>query len=61
MQRGYEEDNWGNRVSSVWESVKRGLEAEESPLLKSVIRKRVVKTVQAGNGLVGAVMIYELW
>jgi hypothetical protein len=22
VQRGYKEDNWGNRVSSVWEPVK---------------------------------------
>jgi hypothetical protein len=61
MQRGYEEDNWGNRVGSVWESVKREPEAEESPLLKSVIRKHVVKTVKAGNCLADAVVICELW
>jgi hypothetical protein len=24
VQRGYKEDNWGNRVRSVWESVKKG-------------------------------------
>jgi hypothetical protein len=40
-------------VSYVQEAVKRGLEpeAEESPLLKSVTRKRQVKTLQAGEDL----------
>jgi hypothetical protein len=32
-----------------------------SPLLKSVTRKRLVKTLQAGKGLAGAVVICELW
>jgi hypothetical protein len=35
-------------------------EAEESPLLEAVARKRLVKT-QAGNGLARAVVICELW
>jgi hypothetical protein len=41
------------RVSSVWEVVKRGLqpEAEESPLLEAVTRKRLVKTLKAGEDL----------
>jgi hypothetical protein len=26
VQRGYKEDNWGNLVISVWETVKRALE-----------------------------------
>jgi hypothetical protein len=36
-------------------------EAEESPLLESVVRKRPVKAEQARNGLAGTVMICELW
>jgi hypothetical protein len=36
-------------------------EAEESPLLVAAARKRLVKTQQAGKGLAGAVVIYELW
>jgi hypothetical protein len=35
-------------------------EAEESPLLEAVIRERLVKTQQSGNGLAGAVVICEL-
>jgi hypothetical protein len=23
VPRGYEEDNWGNRVNSIWEAVKK--------------------------------------
>jgi hypothetical protein len=49
MQRGYKKDKWGNpgsyqlTVSSVQESVKRGLEPEtvELPLLKSVAMKQL--------------------
>jgi hypothetical protein len=26
VPRSYKEDNWGNQISSLWESVKRGLE-----------------------------------
>jgi hypothetical protein len=37
------------------------VEAEESPLLEDVTRERLVKTQQAGKGLVGAVEICELW
>jgi hypothetical protein len=36
-------------------------EAEESLLLKAVVRERLVKTQQAGKGLAGAVMICEMW
>jgi hypothetical protein len=36
-------------------------EAEESPLLEAVTRERLVKTQQAGKGLTGAVVFYELW
>jgi hypothetical protein len=51
------EDNWGNQVSSVRESVKKmtvgreppfredlSAEAEESPLLEAITRIRLVKT-----------------
>jgi hypothetical protein len=43
--------------------VKRGLkacEAEESPLLEAIAREWLVKTA-GWKGLVGAVMICELW
>jgi hypothetical protein len=36
-------------------------ETEESPLLEAVVRERLMKTQQAGKGLAGAVVIYELW
>jgi hypothetical protein len=39
----------------------RTREAEGSPLLESVARKRLVKTQQAGKGLAGAVVICEMW
>jgi hypothetical protein len=73
VQRGYEEDNWGNRVSSVRKTEKKGTvgreplfrkdlsaEAEDSPLLAAVTRERLVKTQEAGKSLAGAVVICEL-
>jgi hypothetical protein len=36
-------------------------EAEESPLLEADAREQLVKTQQAGKGLVVAVVICELW
>jgi hypothetical protein len=36
-------------------------EAEEFPLLKSVARKRLAETLQAGAHLVFAAVICELW
>jgi hypothetical protein len=36
-------------------------EADESPLLETVARERLVKTQQAGKGLAGAVVICEVW
>jgi hypothetical protein len=36
-------------------------EGEESPLLEAVTRERLVKTQQAGKGLVEAVVICEMW
>jgi hypothetical protein len=36
-------------------------EAEESPLLETVTKERLVKTQQAGKGLAFAVVISELW
>jgi hypothetical protein len=35
-------------------------EVEEYPLLEAVIRERLVKTQQAGKGLVGAVVICKM-
>jgi hypothetical protein len=62
MTRSYKEDNWGDQISSVQESVKRtrGCEAEESPLLEAVARERLVKTQQAWKGLASAVVLFEL-
>jgi hypothetical protein len=36
-------------------------EAEECSLLEAVARERMVKTHQAGKGLVDAVVVCELW
>jgi hypothetical protein len=36
-------------------------EAEESPLLKAIIRESLVKTQQARKDLVGAVVFCEVW
>jgi hypothetical protein len=36
-------------------------EAEESPLRETIPRKRLAMTQQAGKGLAGAVVNYELW
>jgi hypothetical protein len=36
-------------------------EAEESPLLKAVAREWLLKTLQAGKGLAGAVVICKVW
>jgi hypothetical protein len=44
----YEERNWAR-------------EAEESPLLGALARKRLVKTQQAGKTLTYAMVIWELW
>jgi hypothetical protein len=54
VPRIYKEDNWGNQVSSVRDSVKksdslkgavaqRGLESEDYPLLETVTRQRLVR------------------
>jgi hypothetical protein len=37
------------------------MEAEESPLLEAVTRKRLVKTQQAGKDLMCAVVICKVW
>jgi hypothetical protein len=39
----------------------RAREAEESPVLEAVARKRLVKIQKAGKGLSGTVVICELW
>jgi hypothetical protein len=36
-------------------------EAEESPQLEAVARKRMVKTQQAGKDIASAVVVCELW
>jgi hypothetical protein len=72
VPRSYLEDNWGGLgqlrvVSSVGfctggcEERTLALEAEETPLLETVVRERLMKTQQAGKGLAGAVVICELW
>jgi hypothetical protein len=68
------EENWGNQVSSVRESVKKrfswkgaaiqkGLErgSRRTSTVKAVTRERLVKTQQAGNGKAGAVLICKVW
>jgi hypothetical protein len=35
--------------------------AEESPLLETAARERLVKTQRAGKNLVGAVVICKVW
>jgi hypothetical protein len=69
------EDNWGNQVSSVRESVCRkgtdgreplfredlSAEAEETPLLEAAARERLVKTQHAGKDLASAVVFYKVW
>jgi hypothetical protein len=36
-------------------------EAEKSPQLEAVSREQLVKTLQAGKGFAGTVVICELW
>jgi hypothetical protein len=43
----------------VWNSV--SAEAEKSPLSETVTRKRLVKTLQAGEGLVFTAVISKVW
>jgi hypothetical protein len=61
--------NNGNGVLSMW-SVPRcykqgsndvSTEAEESPLLEAVTRKRLLKIQQAGKDLAGVAVICKLW
>jgi hypothetical protein len=44
-----------------YEDITRTREAEGSPLLDTVARQRLMKTQQDRIGLVGAVVICELW
>jgi hypothetical protein len=37
------------------------LEAEESSLLETVARERLMKKKKAGKGLAGFVLIYKVW
>jgi hypothetical protein len=37
------------------------LEAEECPLLETIARERLVKTVRAGKGLASTMVICKLW
>jgi hypothetical protein len=62
VQGGHKEESLCKRISSVREYVKRTLscEAEESVLLEGVATEWLMKIEQIGNGLAGAVMIYEL-
>jgi hypothetical protein len=46
----------GGREDRTW-----GYEAEESPLLETVARERLVKPQKAGEGLGGDVVICESW
>jgi hypothetical protein len=53
MPRSYKEDNWGDQVQFCTGVCKEKNSAheDESPLLKSVTRKCLVKTLQAGEDL----------
>jgi hypothetical protein len=55
VQRSYKEDDWGDKVSSVQESVKRGLKCVKL-MLEAVTREQMVKTQQAGKGSVGNIV-----
>jgi hypothetical protein len=67
------EDNWGNQVSSLRESVKkrgsckgaaihRGLEhGSRTSTVKAVTRERLVKIQQAGKCLPDAAVICKVW
>jgi hypothetical protein len=46
----------GNQAAKAW-----ALEAEESPLLETVSRERLVKTLQVGEDLVFSAVIYKMW
>jgi hypothetical protein len=59
VPRSYKEDKWCSHISSLWKYVKKksvgreppfrndlNAEAEESPLLESVTRERLVKRLQ---------------
>jgi hypothetical protein len=46
----------GGCDKSIW-----AWEAEESPLLEAVVRKRQLNTRHAEKGLVGAVVICKVW
>jgi hypothetical protein len=72
VHKGYKEGNWGNRISSVRESVRkrgswkgaavqRGLERMKvkNLRLEAVARERLVKTQLAGKVLAGAVVISD--
>jgi hypothetical protein len=48
------------QLSSAWEVVKSGPEAEDSPLLQAVDRERLLRTQRAGKVLAHAVVICEL-
>jgi hypothetical protein len=67
MLRSYNQDSWSSefsyQFSSAWEAVKTEPECLKlvNLQLEAVARKRLVKTQQAGKGLVGAVVICELW
>jgi hypothetical protein len=60
VPRSYKKDNWGDQVQ-LCEDRACAREAEESPLLEAFSRERLVKTQQAGKGILGAVVICELW
>jgi hypothetical protein len=55
--RGPYRDLISNRQNQLLETVLHGNWAEESPLLESVARERLLKTKQAGINLAGAVVI----
>jgi hypothetical protein len=74
VPRSYKEENWGNQVSSVRESVKKRIRWKGAAIqarferwsrkisnVKAVARERLVKIQAARKGLAGAGVICELW
>jgi hypothetical protein len=64
VQRGYKEDNRSKNSSVGREPPFRedlSTESEEKPLLKTVAKQLLLKTLQAGKYLTCAVVICKMW
>jgi hypothetical protein len=60
VPRSYKEDNGGNQVSSVWESVKKRVSWKEAGIQRGLERQWLMKTQQAGKSLACAVVICKV-